>query len=76
MAQHTLTIPGKPDIEWDTDNPGSVAEAEKAFNEFKTQGALAYAVSAGSPATGAGGEVIRDFDPMTDIRMQTQSAGG
>jgi hypothetical protein len=72
---HTLTIPGRQPIEWDTSDNDSVIKAQAEFDKAKSKGLLAYATT-DSGGGGKGGTVIRDFDPMVDIRMQTQTAGG
>ena len=72
---HTLIIPGKTEITWDTNDNESVIKAQQAFDQAKQDGLMSYAITPGS-GSGSQGEVIRNFDPTVDIRMQTQTAGG
>jgi hypothetical protein len=58
---------------WSKDNPDEVKAAKKTFERLKEKGYLAYKVL----ASGARGEVIREFDPdAQSIIMAPQLVGG
>jgi hypothetical protein len=60
-------------LQWDKDDPDSVASAEARFNELKAKRFLAYTVN----KKGTQGEVIQKFDPNAErIILTPPPVGG
>lgn len=60
-------------MQWDRNNPESVAAAKARFDGLKAKGHLAYKVD----KSGGQGEVLQDFDPDAErIIMAARMIGG
>ena len=72
---HVMDRVGDIRLTWDTNDAASVAVAQKAFDEAKSKGFLAYSVD---PADGSKGEVVRTFNPTEQraVIMSPQTQGG
>jgi hypothetical protein len=53
---------GDKPLHWNPNDPGSVARASRAFEEYRRNRALAFSV----PESGGDPMVIREFDPAAD----------
>jgi hypothetical protein len=75
--QHELAIldhTGDTKVKYDPTDTASTQEAQKAWDDAKAKGYLAYAVRGGD---GSSAEVLREFDPTApQIVMSPQLVGG
>jgi hypothetical protein len=68
-----LNHKGDTRIQWDPDDPNSVEQARRTFNELKKKGYAAFRVN----RKGDKGETMKEFDPEAlSITMSPPQAGG